>query len=315
MQMTQSHMPRSIRFPYKKSALLPLILTVLFLFFPAPVQTGVQAGLSLCVRALIPAVFPFLCIAPMTADAISALSGGNSRRAALRSSFLVGVFCGFPMGAVTLAAHVRSGRLSPEDANRFAAAVSAPSPSFLIGYVGLQLFGDFKVGVKLLLISLCVQTALFLFLLKTVPRNMPSAAIRSDMQKAPALSDAVVRGAHTMLSVCAAVVFFSVIRTLIDTLAGAVLPLTGTSILGGIAEMTGGLSAVSDLWKNGILPAPSAMLLSAFLIGSGGCSVLMQVFSVLPEDRAAGAVPYQYIAEKTVTACLSGLLAYIAFSF
>ncbi len=294
--------------------LLPLFAAVLILSSPTAAADGVRQGLSLCARALIPALFPFLCLAPMTAASVSALTGAKSRHAALLISFVIGMFCGFPIGAVTLASYAREGVLSNRDLRRFTAVVSGPSPAFLIGYVGKNLLGDVRLGCALLLLLDLVSLLVFLVLLIRTPRTRCRAAEMSDPAAAHPLSDAIAHGAKTMLLISGNVIFFSVVRALLTFYGESVLPRSVLLLLGGLCEMSGGLSALTALLSEGTLCLRCVYVLTAALLAFGGISVGMQVTAVLPQEAADSSFLRRYYAVKCVCALLCALLASLWFS-
>ncbi len=290
-----------LRIP-QKHVLVPCLAALILLLFPTEVANGVRAGLSLCVRALIPSLFPFLCIAPLTADALSALCGGSTRRAALRASFVIGMLCGAPMGALTLTRHQRRGPLTAEDVLRFAPVVSVPSPAFMIGYVGSNLFLDVRIGWGLYAVMLLLSLLGFVWYAKHPATPEPASASHTTPVPPHTLSDTVGQGAERMLSVCAVVVFFTVVRSLLSDFCAPMLPTPISSLLGGMFEMTGGIASLAACTETAALPPHNALLGIAFLASSGGFSVGMQVRAVLPKETDGSPFFLHYILYKCVFA-------------
>lgn len=283
---------RATRFARKKTVfrrippvyLITLVCAGLFLCFPAVSAKGAAVGLSLCASSLIPALFPFLCLAPLLSDVLSALAAWVSRRcsvdgtqALLWSSFVIGMVAGLPLGAVTVLSHVKAGRIDRACAARFLGVTTVSGPAFLSGYIGKTLLGSVRTGWILYGIQLCVSLILFLREMKKTPHPMSGvmsdAGFRTETRAgAPSLSAAVSHGAGSMLSLCGTVVFFSVVRAFLC----AFLPKVPAALLGGLAEITGGIRELVLLCGNGML-APAVLLpLIAFFVGFGGVSVGMQ---------------------------------------
>lgn len=264
-----------------------VLLALFFLWQPERCSLGALAGLSLCAKAVIPALFPFLCMAPILSEFLSdVLSRHTGKRnivnqtaaSALVSSFVIGILTGFPIGAVTLASHCQSGRLDRKTASRFLGVCTASSPAFLSGYIGKTLFGSAAIGWFLYAEQVIVLGLIFLILFKnTVTTALPCAAELSSTNKSEpnaytSISAAIRRGAENMLGLCGAVVFFSVVRALVC----AFCPHFMASCIGGILEMTGGTLEISKFYESGILTKQAAVILTSFMIGFGGICVGMQ---------------------------------------
>ena len=264
-----------------------VLLALFFLWQPERCSLGALAGLSLCAKAVIPALFPFLCMAPILSEFLSEVlsrhtgkqnTGNRTAASALISSFVIGILTGFPIGAVALASHCQSGRLDKKTASHFLGVCTASSPAFLSGYIGKTLFGSAAIGWFLYAEQISVLGLIFLIQFKnTINTAGPCAAVLSSANKSEphaytSISAAIRRGAENMLGLCGAVVFFSVIRALVC----AFCPHFMASCIGGILEMTGGTLEVSKLYESGILTKQAAVILTSGMIGFGGICVGMQ---------------------------------------
>ncbi len=251
---------------------------ILLLGHPAPVQDGVALGLQMCVRSVIPSLFPFLVLSPMLADGIRQTvfflcrKRAQPRYASLAAALLVGMTAGFPIGALTLLAFYRDGRISREDAERFLGVCTGASPAFLIGYFGQALWGSAALGWITWGVQCLICLIGWLLLMRRAePSEDTVGTVRgSDCPTmASCLSDAVFR----MMQICGSVVFFSVLRSfLCHRLGGAAAGITG-----GLAEMTGGLRDLCALYEVGLLNCHAALICSMLLIGFGGVCVGIQV--------------------------------------
>lgn len=247
---------------------VPVFLLSLFLLFiPEPGAVGMRDGLLLCGRAVIPSLFPFLVLTPFLAYYGQCIPSFPL----IPLTFAVGMTTGFPLGAVTAAALYENGALDRDTAERALAVCSGSGPAFLVGCAGKALYGSAKIGWVFFGAQLASSLLLYVLFLRgrhgtgAFPQKAPPAAVS-------AIGDAVPK----MLSVCAFVLFFSVLRSYLSALLGALsVPSAISAFSGGLLEMTGGISALSacagsDVTGCGYLP------LSAFLIGFGGLSVLWQ---------------------------------------
>ena len=115
------------------------------------------------------------------------------------------------------------------------------------------------------------------------------------------LSDAIKKSISTILMIGGFIVLFSVILSILSsttllTIIANMLTAIGIpyeislSLLTGIIEMTNGIKIASLYYHN--LPLP-CLLTCSFLLGFGGISVLLQVFSILSKSKIS-IKPYLY---------------------
>ena len=247
------------------------------LIIPDTAASGVRAGLALCAQSVIPSLFVFLVLSPMLDGAlrivISRLAGNRLqvRTVALLSAFAVGMTAGFPIGALSILALYNEGVITKVDAARLIGICTGASPAFLIGYFGRALWNDAMLGLWIWCAQCAVGAALLFCYLRREQHDgcakpMPAGSV-------PTLA-ACLRGAvPRMWGICASVVFFSVFRAILCRF----LPLGFAAVLGGVAEMTGGLRECAALYDGGRLGCGVAIVLSAAMIGFGGGCVAMQV--------------------------------------
>ena len=256
---------------------LPIALAVIVLMLSGTAADGVRAGLALCIQSVIPALFPFLVLSPMLVFSLQMLLGRlcgswtDARISALLSAFAVGMTAGFPIGAVTLASLCRQGTVTKADAKRFLGVCTGASPAFLIGYVGRALWDSALLG----LVLWCEQV-LFCFIGFWTAWKRSSAgegqiAVMT-AQQMPRLSACLREAVTRTAGICGAIVFFTVIRAYLCCL----LPTAAAAVIGGIAEMTGGLRECAVLYECGAFDRAAALVISAAMIGFGGLCVGMQ---------------------------------------
>lgn len=286
--------------------LLVFLLAVpLFLAFPKKTTSFVRDGLFLCVKSVIPAVFPFLVINQILVclkidillgkvfgkitERLFHLSGGCA------VPIILGAVCGFPTGAKTASELYRAGRISKEEAETVIAFSNNASPAFLIAGVGATMLSRADIGALLYIIQL-VSSFFTGFLL--CPRA--SDALKENRKKIPEapgkrtyekpckaweedktgqfsfseLSDAVANASGALIPICGSVVFFSVLSGFL--LSCDFVPAALRVLLCSVFEITTGIGAASLLFKG-----EEAVLLIAFAVGFSGLSVLMQISSVI----------------------------------
>jgi len=249
-------------------------------------------GLLLCAKTVIPSLFPFMVISEMI------VSGGigslliKPLAKPLRSLFalsdagccavVLGLLCGFPVGAKCAALSYDRGALSKEEAERVLAFSGIPSSAFLINAVGNSLWGNRRFGVLLYVTVLTVAllTGILLARLgkKQDAREAPRTATWSipPLKGAKLFTEAIRSATASILPVCACVVFFSaLLGTLHPILSTFHLPPAIHAALFCLFELSGGMSQACALGNVSL-----AAGLCAFAAGWSGLSVHCQVLSV-----------------------------------
>lgn len=116
-----------------KKLLFPLCMLLLLFFCilqPAKAISGAAAGLSLWYCTLLPTLLPCMVLSGYLISSELIL-----RLPPAPFAFLTGWFCGYPMGAKTIADLWKHGRLSEASAKRLLVLCCVPSPMFLTGFL------------------------------------------------------------------------------------------------------------------------------------------------------------------------------------
>ena len=268
-------------------------LLCLFLILKTPDNAirYVHAGLRLCAKTIIPTLFPFMVLSELI------VSGGTLRvmAATISSPFrklfrlpeagccavLLGMICGFPIGARCAMIAYREGQLSREETERVLAFSNMPSSGFLITAVGVSLWGNRAFGIALyvsVLLSATVTGILFAHL----PKRGTSVAERivlaptKERKGVTLFTEAVRSSGQSMLTVCCYVIFFSALMGTLRPVTDALrLPESVCAAIGCSLELSGGMSLAAGLTDPQI-----AAMLCAFAAGWSGLSVHCQVISV-----------------------------------
>ena len=296
----------------KNRLLFSLCLTsfLLILAFPAVTGDGVRAGLDLCYRAVIPSVFPSLVLTELLFSrplrGIERTIGrlfhrllGVSERGAV--AWCAGLLSGFPVGAVTVAADVREGRVSREEGAYLLSFVNNTGPAFLVGGVGLGLFGSVRLGWTLYLLQIPVSLTVALFF--RPKRPFPSVGSSPSTFAAPDPVRSIVRAAETCVRIAGFVCFFSVATSFPSVFLSDGLLL---ALLSSLLEVGNGALRAARL----SFPFP-AFPFVAFSVCFSGLSVHFQTLAVVKE---AGIAPATYFKGKIVSGTLAFLLSLFLFA-
>ena len=264
-----------------------LFCMLLFLRDPTLGREAVLRGLRISALNVLPSVFPFLVFSDLLISG-NALPKGFSKvlqrlfrlPAEGCTAILLGWVCGFPVGARCAATERKNGLLSADQAERAVAIACVPSPAFLIGGVGVGLFGDRSVGLFLYATAILSATTVGVFsafrgakehlkedVFPTIPPLPDPFAVR--------LTNAVRNAAHAALYLCAYIVFFSAV----GAAAEAVLSRFGApdfckALVSCFLELSKGVTDAAALPN-----PPSALLLCTAAVGWTGLSVHFQTLA------------------------------------
>lgn len=252
---------------------LPLSLLVLTLFLPRVSAEGVWEGAKIACRGALPALFPALVLSGILTS--SHLPGGRYL------PLVLGLVCGFPVGAITVCEMKKQGVLDRRSAERLLFCCCNTGPAFVVGFCGTAL-GSVRAGA--ILYGMECAVALLLFFL-FVPKNKTNAGAK----EALSLYDAITRAAESFLSIAGCVLFFSCVASLLL----AILPVhdPGEALLRLLLEVTGGVTAAAKY------PLSASFPLCAAGIGWAGLSVCLQTAGPV---RRAGLDLKWYIAGRVV---------------
>ena len=253
----------------------------------------VTRGLLLSANTVIPSLFPFMVLSELIVSSGAVDQLPRPLLSPLRRllglpdagvcAVLLGLLCGFPVGARCVITAHEAGYLSKKEAERALTSASCPSSAFLIGAVGVSLWGNRRFGIALYVTVLAVSllTGMLANLLqkKEETEHLPSAPVsvlRPPKSHARLFCEAVSSSLFGILAVCAYVVFFSALTGTLELVLGTLsIPQAAAAGLSCIFEMSGGIAQASALGN-----AHVGAYLCAFAAGWSGLSVHCQMLSV-----------------------------------
>ena len=283
----------------KANFLLPAMCLLVSLMFPERCAEGVRKGLEIAVKSAFPALFPALVLSGMISSSLPKKSG----KGAFLTPFILGLFCGFPVGAKAVCDLYQKGNLSRKDAEHLLVFCNNAGPAFLISFCGAGLFADEKKGAFLFLAqSLLSGLCLLFFFGKRLFEKMNGSPSSEDTPPlAAVLPGALSSAAKAFLYIASCVIFFSFFTELALSLLPA-SPLSG-AVFSLFCELSGGVARLSSL------PSSVAFPLCALGCGWGGVSVHLQSCGLMAEVSLS---PKPYFFGKTFFA-LSLFLAALFF--
>lgn len=284
-----------------------LVLCGLLIWFLADAQrvrAAAAAGLGLCARSVIPALFPFMAVSTMlvsmgfgewAAPRLSGLMSLYRLPGPAGSALLLGLVGGYPIGARTAAELHKKGLLTAEEAERLLGFCNNSNPVFLISVLGGGIFGSPRAGVYLWLIHLLSALLAGFFFRGSgrPPRRRAPPPRRPADSLSAALVEGVKSASSNMVSVCGFVLFFYVLASPLAALGG---------------PLGAGLTGLLELFSlTPLLAANRAgFILASACAGWGGVSILCQTAAVL---EGSGLRLRNCVLGKAVQGLLSGVLA------
>lgn len=269
--------------------ILPSVGILILILDAKNVMVGASEGIDLCVRVVIPALFPFLFFSILLTS--SFCSTKLPTRVYL---FILGFLGGYPTGAKCIAEACRSKQISPEEASRLIAYCNNAGPAFLFG-IGTVLFQ--KIEICVLLWAIQIVSALsvgFLTKKQTAPQCPAQQATQSSLSKS--LKQAI----ETMVMICGWVILFRVLLTILSRWVFWLFPATVQTVLFGFFELSNGCNMLESIQSTGL-----RMILFSLFLSFGGLCVTMQTVSIL---SPCGISPKHYLTGKVAQTAISYLL-------
>ena len=284
---------------YVVASLGSAAMMVLILDSKTAIAAGV-AGIDLCLRTLIPALFPFLVASALLTGAmmgqpIRLLAPlGNVLGIPEGTEFLlvVGFLGGYPVGADHVSRSCRMGALDRQNAERMLAFCCNAGPSFLFGIIGPQFEGKL---IPWFLWGIHITGALITGILSA---HGPEKAGSLLSCQAYSMSGILRSCVSTMGIICGWVILFRVMMGFLNRWFLWALPVSVQVLISGLLELSNGCSRLMEISSEGIRYLVAAVMLSL----GGGC-VTMQTVS------ACGGLSLRwYLIGKLMQCCISILL-------
>ena len=317
-------------------ALGVLLIGAGLLTHSAQTAEGIRDGLASCAALVIPSLLPFLIFSGVLST--TRLGDWVSRPLEpvcrwvfhlppeAGSALLMSMIGGYPVGARTIAQLLEQGRIQPRTARRMLCFCINAGPAFVVSTVGAALYSSVQAGLCLLAAHLGAS-AIVGFFICTGKETFEPAPPAEPLPLGTAFVQSVSGAAQSLIGICAFVVTFSGLRSLLwetgllprlVTALERLWPVSGgsafyTALLRGLLEVTDGCIAASALGGE------QAFVLTAFLLSFGGVSVICQAaaafrrlpmsFGLLFFSRFAGGCIAAALASLLYQRCLADLLA------
>ena len=313
-----------------KRNLLPLLFlgfTFCLLIFSKSNLPAIKSSLVLWSNSVVPSLFPFFVATEllMHTNIITLLGHLLNRfmkplfniRGEGSFAFVMGLISGYPVGAKIASNFRQNGICSKEECERLLSFTNNSGPLFIIGTVGILMYRNTTIGILLFITHLlaCITVGfIFRYWKKdknTLSKNRSSTSLSSHQKTASIsnlgeiLSESITSSISTILLIGGFVVIFSSIISIFKA-SGLLAHLTTIlspvfqsfnidvsfiqGFLTGILEITNGINSISAINCKKI---SLNIIFTAFLLGFGGISILLQVWSITAKTDLS-IKPYLY---------------------
>lgn len=243
-------------------------------------HTALQAasmGIDLCLRTVVPSLFPFLFLCKLLTDSLWGKSypflKPLGRKLGIpeggESLLIAAALGGYPVGALALGEGYKTGTLKKEDAEHLLTFCSNAGPAFLFGMMS-SLFPD--RGTPWILWGIHLLSALMAGLL--FRRETTQKTVFSPSN--PSVSQTLAHTVKTMGVICGWIVLFRILSDFLTRWFFWYFPEELQVLMTGLLELSNGCCALSRIEDPGL-----RFLAASVLLSFGGLCVAMQTASVI----------------------------------
>lgn len=245
-------------------------------------------------------------------------------------ALVMGIISGYPVGAKIAASFRNDNVCSKEECERLLSFTNNSGPLFIIGTVGITMYNSINIGIILfvahLLASLCVG---FIFRFwkynkdsnnfKTLAKHNFTNNNISIKNLGEVISQSISSSISTIFMIGGFIILFSCLISilnasgLVNIVAQTLTPLFKTlnidtsfinGIFTGFFEITNGINLISSVYSSNFIN----VVITAFLLGFGGISVMLQVLSIISKTDLS---PKPYIFGKILHGILASVFTLI----
>lgn len=301
-----------------KSLILPFaicLFTISLLIFSNSNLEAAKVGLSMWYNSVLPSLLPFFIATELISYTNIVTILGRILDPIMRPLFnvpgegslalILGIISGYPVGAKMVVNLKENGICTEEEAERLISFTNNSGPLFILGIVGISIFADLKLGIELLIVHIISAiTVGLIFRFWKYSANKSSYKKNFNIKKeyvhfcnlGEVLSKSIFSGIKSVVMIGGFIVFFSVILSILSN--SKILSLIAFAIncilftlnidssviiafVNGLLELTNGLFTLNSI---SIVSVNEKIYIVSFLLGFGGLSILLQVFSTISKS-------------------------------
>lgn len=328
-----------------KKLIIPFIFlsfTICLILFSNSNLSAAKSGLKLWANSVVPSLFPFFVATELLSHTNIVNLLGKSLNKIMKPLFnvrgegsfalIMGIISGYPIGAKIATQFRENNVCSKEECERLLSFTNNSGPLFIIGTVGISMFGSSTIGLLLFIthILACITVGILFRFWKYNKKDfnynynknykMNKNNNLSFSSLGEVIGNSITNSISTIMMIGGFVVLFSVVISILNSskvisvLSLLLVPLFNmlniptsfiAPLLTGIVEITNGLSIISNIPIKAI---SVNIVFASFLLGFGGISILLQVFSVISKSDLS---IKPYIIGKLLQGTLASLYTYI----
>lgn len=336
-----------------KYLVFPFIL-LLFIFcliiFSNTNLIAAKKGLQLWANSVIPALFPFFVATDLLSHTNFVYYLGKIFNKYMYPIFnvrgegifalIMGLISGYPVGAKIATEFRKNNICSKEECERLISFTNNSGPLFIIGTVGISMFENSTIGILLLISHILASiTVGVIFRFWKCKKSLSKSSSYHNMQPSDNITfsnlggiigSSITSSINTILMIGGFIVLFSVILSILNSsniltflcttlnpiFESLHIPISFTKgVISGIIELTNGLNIICSIPEKMI---SINIMLASFILGFGGFSVLLQVWSIISKSDLS-IKPYIYgkILQAFISVFYTCLLinSFIIFNF
>lgn len=294
-------------------------------------------GLLIWTNSIIPSLFPFFVATELLCSTNFINILGNYLNRFMRPIFnvpgqgsfalIMGIISGYPTGA-KIVCNLRENKLcSRIEAERMIAFTNNSGPLFILSVVGITIFSNSEIGYLLLfthILSAITIGIIFRFWKKSLDtKTVATLPIKSNINSnnlGTILTESIKKSIYTLLNIGGYVVLFSVIISILENIhlfnfLGKILSIFNISknysipLLTGFFELSNGISKLNFTTVSNI---SNLIIIAAFLLGFGGISVVLQVYSIISKTDIS---IKPYILAKLLQGIIASIYTFLILNF
>ena len=311
-----------------------LFLVCLVLFSNSNLQ-ATKNGILLWAENVVPSLFPFFIATELLNYTNLPYYFGKLTNKFMRPlfnvpgeasyAFIMGIISGYPVGAKIVNKFLDDGICTKNEAERMLAFTNNSGPLFIIGTIGISLFGYNKIGFLLFVTHIlsCITVGiLFGLLSKNIHVTIRTIQIYKEEKNCNIsnlgniISTSITSAISTILLVGGYIVLFSTIISILNSLniincISLLFNNFGVNseyvkgIFIGLIEITHGITFISSLHTKRL---SISIIVTSFLLGFAGLSIFLQIFSIASKNKLSMKF---YLIGKLLQGCFAALYTFI----
>lgn len=291
---------------YKLNNIFKLITfsATLFLLFIFSKQNfdSAKNTINIFLFSVMPSLFPFILFTEiiLKTDIINILSKlfGKVVKKVFKisnncsSSIIIGFLCGYPMGAKSVISSFENKEINYNEASILLNFINNCNPIFIISTISLNLFGNTKIGIILLVSHILSALLIGIISSKKYHNNIiqknkeflkgfEKKSLSNDktyLNFFDILKTSILNSFITLELILGFMMIFNILSNIFSTLAMNInLNYNFVQILTGLFEVTGGCFNIGNL----NLDIKTKLCIISFMLGFSGLCIIFQIYSVI----------------------------------